>query len=108
MYLKDKSNDSPPDYNGSGIISVYVATTDIKVSDIGTINYGTGIITLSGLVITGYPDGQTDLQLTAGLQEQSYNISSVRNQVIVLDDSTSQPTSGRKIGVDITVTATIQ
>ena len=108
VYLKDKSNDSPPDYNGSGIISVYVATTDIKVSDIGTINYGTGIITLSGLVITGYPDGQTDLQLTAGLQEQSYNISSVRNQVIVLDDSTSQPTSGRKIGVDITVTATIQ
>jgi hypothetical protein len=107
VYLRDKPNDSPPDYNGSGTISIYVATTGIKVSDIGTINYGTGVITLSGLVITGYPDGQTVLQLTAGLQEQSYNISSVRNQVIVLDDSTSQPTSGRQVGVDVTVTATI-
>lgn len=108
VYMKDTSDASPPDYNGTGTISLYVATTNIKLSDIGTINYGTGVVTLTGLVITGYPDGQTLLQLTAGLQEQAYNISSVRNQVIVLDDSTSQPTAGRQVGVDVIVTASIQ
>lgn len=108
VYIQDRADDNPPNYNGTGVISLINAATGVSLSTIGTVNYGTGVIDITALSPTGYQTGQTSIQLTAGLQEVSYNITAVRNQILVLDDSTADSNIRRNAGIEITMTPIVQ
>lgn len=108
VYLKDRSDNNPPDYNGTGAIYLTDAGSDVFLRSVGVINYSTGEITINGITPVGYPIGQTDLQLYAGLQESSYNISSVRNQILILDDSVINDPSYRRAGLIVNVSPIVE
>lgn len=109
VYIKDKSDSNPPDYAGTGTLQLLNSVTDAIVNaNIGTVNYLTGEVSIDGITPTGFNVGQTEIQITASLQEVAYNISAVRNQVIVLDDSSVFTLAGREAGVTVTATAVIQ
>ena len=103
--LQDKSDTNPPDYNGTGTLNLINALTGVVISTVGSVNYGTGIVTITGITPTGYPSDQDSIQLTASLQEIAYNISSSRNQILVLDSSSASTIANRMDGLSITVTA---
>lgn len=103
--LRDTPNTMPPDYNGTGVISIYRVDNNTKVTDIGTINYATGVVTLSGLTPLGYPANQYEIAVTAQVQEDSYDIIAAKNQIIVYDDSSKNDAAGKMSGITVNVTA---
>jgi len=105
VYLKDLPNDMPPDYNGTGDLRIYQASDDTDLGSTGSVNYSTGEVTITSITPTGYPSGQFDIRITAAVQENSYNILTSRNQVIVIDDSTANSLANRDPGVTINTTA---
>ena len=84
---------------------MYNVEDDTDLGAIGTINYSTGEISITNITPVGYPTGQFDIAITCDAQEESYNITAARNQIIVLDDNTEFPASSRLPGLTINVTA---
>lgn len=107
VYMKDRSDTNPPNYEGTGTIGMYNALTDVQIANIGTVNYSTGVVTIDGITPVGYPSDQDLIQLYASLQETTYNIGSSRNQILVLDTSTEDVLAGRRQGVNIVVTSAV-
>jgi hypothetical protein len=95
----------PPDVNGTGTLRLYNVNDGTDLGSIGTVNYSTGIISISGITPVGYPSNQFEIIITADAQEDSYNITSSRNQIIVVDDSTENTSSNRLQGITVNVTA---
>ena len=108
VYLKDRSDTNPPNYNGTGTVYIADYNSDVLLQSVGTINYSTGDITINGITPTGYPSGQTELQIYVGLQELSYNVVTLRNQILSLDDSSLNEASKREVGLTVNVTPIVE
>ena len=109
VYIKDKADSNPPNYEGTGTLQLLNALTEAIVNaNIGSVNYLSGEVSIDGIIPTGFNVGQTEIQLTASLQEVAYNITAVRNQLILLDDSSAFTLAGREAGVTVTATAVIE
>lgn len=108
-YIVDIPDAVVLNYDGTGTLKLFNASTNEIINNtFGTINYGTGVVTIPDLTVTGYPNGIGDIRLTCELQEASYDISALRNQVLVLDDSISSTDLGTTQGLTISVTQVIE
>ena len=106
--ITDLPDTTPANDTGSGTLRLVNAVTGAIVqSGIGTVDYGTGTLSISSIVPTGIPFGSTDIRITAGVQEISYNLSISRNEVLVQDDTTINKASGLIPGTTVTVTAIV-
>lgn len=102
----DIPDDSPPNNTGTGTIQIIGAQDQTTlVAAAGTVNYGTGILTLNNFIPTALPNTINDFRVTAGIQESSHNIQANRKQVLVLDDSVLNSFAGSEAGITITVSA---
>lgn len=109
VYFIDVPDAVVLDYNGTGTIKLYNATTAALINPTyGTINYATGEVVIPELVATGYPTGVNDIRVTCELQEASYDVTADRNQILVLDESVSIPTYGITKGVTINTTQVVE
>lgn len=102
--IKDVPDTNPSDYNGTGTIQLYNPLTGTKLGDLGTINYATGVLTISSLIPIGYPAGATDVRITAEIQEASYDVTTYKNQILLQDDSVPNTNVDRLAGVVVSVT----
>lgn len=106
--IVDIPDTSPPEDLGTGTIKIISSTDNTTlVPKAGTVDYGTGVITLNNFTPTALPNTVTDFSVTAGIQESSHNIQASRNQVLVLDDSVLNSFAGTEAGLTITVTAQV-
>ena len=106
--ILDIPDTSPPDNLGTGTVKIISSQDNTSlVPKAGTVNYGTGIITLNNFIPTALPNTVTDFSITAGIQESSHNIQANRNQVLVLDDSVLNSFAGTEAGLTINVTAQV-
>jgi hypothetical protein len=106
--ITDLPNDSPPSDSGSGILRlVNIVNDTIVSSNVGTVDYGTGIITLTGITPTGIPAGVTDIRISGSIQEANYNLTVSRNEILLLDDTTTNKTGGLVAGTTINVTSSV-
>ena len=118
-YIRDFSDDSLQNDTGTGTLKFINASTNLPVVNVGTVNYATGIITLSNLFVQSYAGNATKLHLHATPQALYQNISSsltrtsdisefavlaqpAKNTIIVLDDSEVDPSAGISSGLAIT------
>lgn len=118
-YIRDFSDDSLQNDTGTGTLKFINASTGLPVVNVGTVNYATGIITLSNLFVQSYAGNATKLHLHASPQALYQNISSsltrtsdisefavlaqpAKNTIIVLDDSEVDPSAGIRSGLAIT------
>jgi len=109
VYIKDKADDNPPNFEGTGTLQLLNALTEAIVNpNIGSVSYLTGDVSIDSITPTGFNVGQTEIQLTASLQEVAYNITAERNQIILLDDSSLFTLANREAGVTVTATAVIE
>ena len=107
--LKDIPNESPPNYEGTGlIVAEDLETGQITDDNVGTIYYSTGKIVLdstSYLTVDGYVEGQTQFIIQAGVQEDTGYVTPAFNEILVLDDSIENVKANINNGVTVNVTA---
>ena len=106
--ITDLPNDNPPSDTGSGVLRlINIVNNTIVSTNIGSVNYGTGIVSITGITPTGIPTGIIDIRITASIQEANYNLNVSRGEVLVLDDSTTNKAGGLIAGTSVTVTASV-
>lgn len=102
--MRDLPNDSPPNYDGTGTIRLYNSSTNTDLGAIGTVNYATGLVELNNITPIGYPANQYEIAITCQVQENSYDLTARKNQIIVYDESTQNTSAGKLPGITINVT----
>ena len=106
--ITDLPDTTPSSDTGTGTLRIVNATTDvILLPSIGTVSYGTGIVSIASITPTGLPAGATDIRITGSVQESSYNLSVSRNEILIQDDTTTTRTGGLIAGTIVNVTALI-
>jgi hypothetical protein len=106
--ITDLPNDTPPNDSGSGVLRlVNVVNSSIVATNVGTVNYGTGVISISGITPTGIPAGVTDIRITGTVQEANYNLTVSRSEILVQDDTTINKIGGLLAGTTINVTTSV-
>ena len=106
--ITDLPDDSPPSDTGTGVLRLVNITNNVVVNtNIGTVNYGTGVVSITGITPTGIPTGVTDIRITASIQEANYNLVVSRNEILVLDDTTTNKVGGLTAGSTVTVTSSV-
>jgi hypothetical protein len=106
--ITDLPNDTPPSDTGLGVLRlVNIINNAIVTSNVGTVDYGTGVIALTGITPTGIPAGVTDIRITGSVQEANYNLTVSRNEILLLDDTTTNKTGGLVAGTTINVTSSV-
>jgi hypothetical protein len=106
--ITDLPNDTPPNDSGSGVLRlVNVVNSSIVATNVGTVDYGTGVISISGITPTGIPAGVTDIRITGTVQEASYNLTVSRSEILVQDDTTINKIGGLLAGTTINVTTSV-
>lgn len=106
--ITDIPDTSPPSDTGTGTLrAINIVNNTVVYSNIGTINYGTGVISIFGITPTGIPAGVTDIRISAGVQESYYNLVVSRNEILVQDDTTTNKTGGLIAGTNVTVTTSV-
>lgn len=84
-------------------INLYDFYTDkLVVSNIGSIDYTTGIISIPTLKIAGYIENNTDIRIYAKIKE--LDINATNDLILVIDDGTLDTTSKKISGLVVTVT----
>lgn len=106
--IKDIPDTTPPDSNGTGTLVLFDITSGTTiVKNIGTVNYTTGLVNIVNLSVYGYPslslyDVRVNCTPQLGIDEISNSIIGeisenayvpvpMRNQILMLDDSTASP-----------------
>jgi hypothetical protein len=106
--ITDIPDTSPASDTGTGSLrAVNIVNGAVVYSNIGTINYGTGVISISGITPTGIPAGVTDIRISASVQESYYNLVVSRNEILVQDDTTTNKTGGLIAGTNVTVSTSV-
>jgi len=107
--ITDVPDTMPPDNNGTGTLSLKNALTDTTLtSNIGVINYGTGVVSISGITPTALPNNVTDFRLTIGVQDESQDINVNTNQILVQDKTTLNAAAGLDAGTTVSVTGIVE
>jgi len=102
--MKDVPTDAVPNKTGSGVIQLIDASNgNLLNTAYGTINYGTGELTINSLELTGYPADTTDIRITATVQDEYLDVVVSRNEIILLDNSNSNLDSNRLPGLTVNV-----
>lgn len=96
---------SPAGYNKTGDVRLYAVSDNTDLGSIGSINYATGVLTITNIVPVGYPSGQYEIVLTCDVQESNYDVTAAKNQIIIIDDNTENISINRLAGLTINVTA---
>jgi len=84
-------------------INLYDFYTDkLIVSNIGSIDYTAGIVSIPALKIAGYIENNTDIRIYAKIEE--LDINATNDLILVIDDGTLDTTSKKISGLVVTVT----
>lgn len=75
----------------------------VYVDNAGTIDYDIGLIKLNPVSINSLPNGIEDIRITASLEENVFDISTYRNNILLFDDSSINASLNLKNGVSISV-----
>lgn len=107
--IRDVPDESPPDYEGTGTLKTYnLDTGAILNNNLGTVDYGTGKITISSdsnLTIAGYLGSVNELYVYAGVQGNVSAVFPGYNEFLSLDDALAQTISNVENGITISVLA---
>jgi hypothetical protein len=85
-----------------GTISLKNAESEKIINlNFGIIDYDKGILSIDNLNFIGYPEDTFNIRIT--VEPQNYNIQTIRNEILLLDDSTLLSAANRKSGINIKI-----
>ena len=115
----------PPSYSGTGVVNA-IALDGTKVSEVGTIDYDSGKITIPAIIINALYGNEINLRINAVTQRDVRDITTQalvrtsdtstaavvakpsRNVVLTLDDSVLDATINTKLGLKISATPEVE
>jgi hypothetical protein len=101
--IGDVPDQTPPNYAGTGTLKLYdISNGNVIIENLGSVNYGTGKLTINNLEISGYIGGIADVRITANMQEKSNDIVPSYNEILELDDSVESVNNGLENGIIVT------
>jgi len=104
--IRDIPNDIKPNLSGAGVVQLIDANTNTVIdANYGTVNYATGAVSIPQILILGFVADSTDIRINAMVQESYLNITSSKNLIILLDDSTQNILASREQGLTVNVVA---
>lgn len=106
--VRDRPNENPPDYEGTGTLETYDLNTGEILERPGTVYYSQGRVVLDPAVqlkITGYPAGISNIYFYAGVQENVGDIFPTFNEILVQDDTSANVFANVLNGITIEVEA---
>lgn len=104
--IVDIPNTMPPDNLGNGTLRLVNAESgSILESNVGTVNYGTGLVNIFGITPIGLPNNLFDFRVTGTIQETNHNLQVSKNEILVLDDSDNNAFAGLEAGLTVNITA---
>jgi hypothetical protein len=102
LRLRDSPDRMPPNPEGTGTLQLVDAVTNALVfNNIGTINYGTGVMNITNLPVTGYVGAATDVRIRAQTQDSSRDIEPGYNEILTQDDTRADVISNQTNGITI-------
>jgi hypothetical protein len=102
LRLRDTPDRMPPNPEGTGTLQLVDAITNALVfNNIGTINYGTGVMNITNLPVTGYVGAATDVRIRAQTQDSSRDIEPGYNEILTQDDTRADVISNQTNGITI-------
>ena len=105
--IRDVADTIPADYAGTGTLKLYdLSNSGVLNNNLGTVNYLTGEVAINLLTITGYVGNITDVRINAQVQSDSLDFTPGYNEILLLDDSTSDVISGNENGINIVTVGT--
>ena len=105
--IRDVADTIPADYAGTGTLKLYdLSNSGVLNNNLGTVNYLTGEVMINLLTITGYVGNITDVRINARVQSDSLDFTPGYNEILLLDDSTSDVISGNENGINIVTVGT--
>ena len=91
--LPDQLNFSTS-YSGSGTLQISDASGVVLLSNVGTIDYATGVLSIDPLEIVSVAANDGVIRFTCTLQETSLNVVVQQNNIVVIDDTVADPLAG--------------
>lgn len=89
-----------------GVLKIFDATNNaILNNNIGFVNYTSGVVQINNLNVFGFLQDQTDVRMYFRLTRDSEDIFVERNQILRLDDSTTNELTNRLGGLTISTQA---
>lgn len=102
VVLKDYPIEALPNYSGTGIIKlINPVNNSIVDASYGTIDYATGIISVPSFKVAGLYEDSTDIRIMIKPQDSFLDVTVNRNQILLLDDSTSNSLTNTNPGLTI-------
>lgn len=104
--LRDVPDTNPPEYTGTGTLKIFdIISNNVLVENAGTVDYATGKLTISGMVVSGYIGRSTDIRITCDTQETGRDVIPAYNEILVLDDTAADATSNLANGITVEMQA---
>ncbi len=98
VYMKDVLTSQD-----TGTVNLYDLINDgLLVSNIGTVNYSAGTVSIPSLVPAGFYENATDIRISSKIQD--LDITSSKDLILVIDDSISNVLIKRAAGLTINIT----
>jgi len=100
--LRDLPTTMPPSYTGTGRLElINMNDGNVVYDNIGSINYATGEVTINSMQILGYIGSVNDLRISIEQQEEDDDVRPIYNEILLLDDSTTDSVAALSNGITI-------
>ena len=100
--IRDLPTTMPPSQSGTGALQLLNMSDNSLVYDnIGSVNYATGEVTITGMQILGYVGNIGNVRISITQQEDDDDIRPTYNEVLLLDDSTTDSVAALDNGIII-------
>lgn len=102
LQLRDFPNTMPPDENGTGTLrAVDAISGETIIGNVGSVDYGTGLMNIIALPVTGYIGIASDIRIRAEIQDNSQDIVPGYNEILTQDDTVADVVSNQVNGITI-------
>lgn len=102
--FKDVSLDTAVNPTSIGTLQLWDSVTGVIYDDdAGTVDYSSGTINTKTMNINSLPTSIADIRITVSVQENVFDISTYRNNILLIDDSHIDTATNLKNGVTIDI-----
>jgi hypothetical protein len=100
--LRDLPDTMPPSYSGTGTLQlINMDDGSIVYDSIGNINYATGVMNITTMQVLGYVGTINNVRISVEQQEEDDDVRPIYNEILLLDDSTTDSVAAMVNGIII-------
>lgn len=100
--IRDVPDTMPPSYSGTGTLQlINMDNGNVVYENIGSINYATGAMSITTMQILGFVGTINNVRISIEQQEEDDDIRPSYNEILLLDDSTTDSVAAMNNGIII-------